>query len=85
AENNIVVSFNSRFKKIYENELFKECVDVSMCGSKVAVLTKGEIIAYSARGKVSFEGETRVDSDVILSYKHHAMVLTTTSVEYIKY
>ncbi len=85
AENNLVVSFNSRFKKIYENELLKECVDISMCGSKVAVLTKGEIVAYTRRGKVSFEGETRVDSDIILSYKHHAMVLTTTSVEYIKY
>ena len=85
AENNLVVSFNSRFKKMYENELLKECVDVSMCGTKVAVLTKGDVIAYNGRGKIVFEGETRVDSNTILSYKHHAMVLTTTSVEYIKY
>jgi len=85
AENNLVVTFNNRFKILYENEVLKECLDVSMCGNKVAVLHKGGVTAFGGRGKITFEGETRVDSDKILSYKHHAMVLTTTSVEYIKY
>ncbi len=85
AENNVVVTFNSKFKKIYETEILKECLDVSMNGYKVAVLSKGRVFTLNRRGKITFEGDTRIDSDIILSFKHHAMVLTTTSVEYIKY
>lgn len=85
ADNNVVVTFDKSFNILYENEVLKECLDVSMSGSKVALLYKGGVMTFNRRGKNTFDGESRIDSDKILSYKHHAMVLTTTSVEYIKY